>query len=53
MNFFILFLLACQLTGGAEDDVMVKTLGEINGEKIMELVNSNVALVRCYIWKSD
>lgn len=53
MNFFILFLLVYQLTGCAEDDVVVKTLGEINGEKIMDLVNSDVAPAQCYIWKPD
>lgn len=53
LKFLILIVLTCQMSillTGCQDDVVVKTPGEITGEKIMELVNSHAAPPQCYIW---
>lgn len=49
----ISIFLICQLSVvfvGCQDDVVVKTPGEITGEKIMELVSSHAIPPQCYIW---
>lgn len=53
LKFIILIVLTCQMSislTGCQDDVVVKTPGEITGGKIMELVSSRVAPPQCYIW---
>lgn len=49
LKILVLFFLAFQFIGCDKEDVIVKTPGEINGELIMKLVNSNEAPAQCYI----
>jgi hypothetical protein len=51
MNLFFAAILIFQLIGCDKDDVIIKTPGELTGEKIIELVTSEKVLPKCSFWQ--